>query len=221
MEKDYIELSVSEKTELAEFCSSEAEYNQLKEVFVEAEMMQFETLTPKKETKKSLDSLFDETYPKVAPIWYMSVLATVVPKEKALHRQPLMQIAAVGLLFLLMFPFFNSSEVDRPSQVAEVQQEEPSAKKEPRSAAPIANKLSQEIVVDDVTDEVIDDPVVIASVTPTDTRGAAIGSASSIPGPDHSDGVFAGVNDLALSQPAFSQPASSQPEMLDLLTATF
>jgi hypothetical protein len=203
MEKSYIELSANEKAELGEFCSSESEYNQMKDVFHGVEGMQFETFTPKKETKESLDSLFDSSFPKVAPIWYMSILATIVPKEKVVYRQPLVQIAAIGLLIFLAYPFFNSDVTDEVPQFSEIES--------PKSSTPEVNKIvgtepAQPLEVVDVV--VPSEPILVAAVVPEPVLAAVVVG--------HSDGVWDPATEMA-----FSQPASESPEMLDLLTATF
>ena len=207
MEKSYIELSTDEKVELGEFCNSESEYNQLKDVFLGVEMMQFETPTPKKETKESLDSLFDSTHPRVAPIWYMTILAFAVPKEKSIHRQPLIQIAAIGLLFFLAYPFFQADVVGDVPQFSQVEYPEP-----------ILNdvKLVAPEVVKDPVITVVDVPkrIVLAAIEPQ--SAPSIGTTMQALGAGHSDGVFDPNNELA-----FSQPASEEPDMLDLLTAAF
>jgi len=221
MEKSYIELSASEKAELSEFCSSESEFNQLKDVFLGVEMMQFESFTPKKETKDGLDSLFDDVHPKVAPIWYMSILTTVVPKEKAVHRQPLVQIAVVGLLFFLAFPFFQSEVVESAPQMARVEQKE-SVVIERENPTPAKADVELNTVNEDVpivanvtTEPTVSRSVIGPSVSEPLMSAAAGASNEEMLDPNHTDLNFESA-DLALSQ-----PASAEPEMLDLLTATF
>ena len=214
MEKSYIELTPDERSELSEFCNSESEFNQMKEVFQGVEMMQFETPTPRKETKESLDSLFDQTHPKVAPIWYMSVLGAVVPKEKPVHRQPLLQIAAVGLLLLLVYPFMNPSVEESAPQLAQaevVQKETGDVQTNTKAAEPV--KIEQEPEPADIVLAEVVEPKSIVTKDPIGGSMAASSGASV--DPKHPDGVFEG------AEIAFSQPASAEPEMMDLLTATF
>lgn len=119
-EKQFIELSSVEREELQEFCANEDEYNHLRDVMLGVNSLTFEKVSPKKETKQKLDDLFNETYPKVAPVWYMSVLAVVVPKEKTILQQPLLKVAAVCLLILLAYPIFNNDVVTEENQIAEL-----------------------------------------------------------------------------------------------------
>ena len=120
VEKEYIDLTTAELAEVNEFCSSEVEYNQMRDVFIEVESISFDSPKPKAETKKSLDNLFNERYPKVPVAWYSSILTIVVPKNKPLHRQPLLQVAAVCLLFLMVVPIFNSDVTINKNQMAQV-----------------------------------------------------------------------------------------------------
>ena len=117
-EKEFIQLTENEKLELQEFCKTEEEYNQLKSVFASVNALPIEKRTPKSETKKDLDALFAQTYPKAAPIWYNSVLAVLIPKEKPFYRQPLLQVAAVALLIFLAVPLFNHQLVEEKNVVA-------------------------------------------------------------------------------------------------------
>lgn len=107
-EKEYFELSDSERVELAEFVSNEEEFIQMKSVMLQVDQITFDQLSPKDEVKKSLDDLFYETHPKAAPVWYMSAVSAIVPRDKAWHQQPLMRVAAIALLLLIAIPFFNN-----------------------------------------------------------------------------------------------------------------
>ncbi|MBL1279289.1 MAG: hypothetical protein COA33_003415 [Fluviicola sp.] len=117
-EKEFIQLTASEKSELHEFCKTEEEYNQLKAVFASVSAMPIDTPSPKAETKRDLDALFAQTHPRVAPIWYNSVFAVIVPKDKPIYRQPILQVAAVALLFLLAVPMFSNDIVQEPTKLA-------------------------------------------------------------------------------------------------------
>jgi hypothetical protein len=230
MEKKYIELSEQERKSLSEYCNSEAEYDQMREVFLGVEMLKVAPPTPKAETKKSLDDLFDQTYPRVAPVWYMSVLTAVVPKDKPVYRQPLLQIAAVGLLLLLVYPLFNY-KVDEPVQMAEVSvpkedkvvpalEKENEVKEEESKEFRFGGMVSP--VVEGENEEELRSAMAEVEELET-TVPASTGFAFSAPGSTHPDGVFIG-NASAASEEidlALSQPASEEPELFDLLTAAF
>ena len=209
MEKDFIELSNAERKELEEFCTTESEYIHMKEVFISVEAMPLDNPTPRKETKEKLVELFASTYPKAAPIWYSSVGAFIVRKNQPIHRQPLMQIAAVGLLLLLIYPIWNTSEFkDAPrNEVASVEVNQ----------TPISKDTKTEVTAPDNNDDLVTDKKNEDSSPKTATLIASIekpASMDALPGrldSDHPDGVYV----------AYSQPASDAPEMLDLLTTTF
>ncbi|MDX2362787.1 MAG: hypothetical protein QNK23_18400 [Crocinitomicaceae bacterium] len=233
-EKEFVELSAQEREELKEFCSSEEEFNQLKGVFIGVEAMGAETYTPKPETKKRLDDLFYESHPKAAPVWYSSVLAVLIPKEKKIHRQPLMQIAAVALLLILIVPFFSSDSLTADADY--VAQEYTTTLEEDAltdDEAPVDESLedpitnSQDAIVMP-SDGVISNGVILNNISVIDitTTNGVAGSGSvdyawTAAEPDfsdHPDGIFAG--DVS-GELALSQPASESTDLLDLLTATF
>lgn len=218
MEKEFHALTDSERSELASFCSSEEEFNQMKDVFIGVEQMVVDTPKPKAETKQRLDDLFDATYPKAAPLWYSSVLAVVVRQGKPVHRQPLLQIAAIALIVLMIVPFWNSNaelgetqdqiaeakeSVNVPyadtnnskAPVAEVKGFEPKESEPKKSEAPKVQSASEPTLM-----------VATDAINPRQELRDAVS-----PGSNHPDGVFVAV----------SQPASENPEMFDLLTATF
>ncbi len=224
MEKEFHALSQVEREEMASYCANEEEYNQMKEVFLGMEQMTWDYPKPKAETKQRLDDLFDSTYPKAAPVWYNSVLVVMVPKDKPVHRQPLVQIAAVALLALLLVPFWktNSEIVDSQEaapQVAQVEKPEKPADLEaiPDVKPEVVNDSDNDVPVpdfDEITEATTNEtPVLVAAAEPIVAAPSSAGASASVPAPGstHPDGVFIAV----------SQPASESPEMFDLLTATF
>ena len=102
--KKYFELTDTEKLELQEVCSTEEEFDQLKYVMSNVSTITWNEDSPKPETKAKLDDIFAETHPKAAPVWYTSVLTFLAPADKPFYRQPILQLAAVGLLVLLALP---------------------------------------------------------------------------------------------------------------------
>jgi len=240
MEKEYHALTTAERDELRSFCASEEEYNQIKEVFVGVERMTWENPTPKAETKQRLDELFDNTYPKAAPVWYSSILTVILPEDKPIHRQPLAQVAAIALLVLLTVPFWNSevTPIEQPVQMASNEIVEPNASENNNNDSAVNEKpvvtdgekdaeTSQTVLVDSKSEttssEIEMSELAAARVGVASTEASGIVSsapsevdklasfAANEPGTKHPDGVFIAV----------SQPASETPEMFDLLTATF
>ena len=88
-EKEFIELNSAERAEVAEICATEEEFNATKAMLLQVDSIVIEPITPNPKTKESLDSLFAQSYPKAAPLWYNAVFAVVIPKEKPIYRQPL------------------------------------------------------------------------------------------------------------------------------------
>ncbi|PHR33250.1 MAG: hypothetical protein COA38_05190 [Fluviicola sp.] len=128
-DKEFIELTAAERAELGELCSSEDEYNQVKNMFAGISAMDWSNPAPKAETKESLDHLFAQKHPKAAPVWYNAPLAVIAPKGKPFYRQPLVQAAAVGLLMFLAYPLVNTGAMDaKTNQVADLDTEMTSSK---------------------------------------------------------------------------------------------
>lgn len=227
LEKDFFELTDAELSELSEVCSSEMEYEQLKQVLKEAKAIKAETHTTKIETKEKLDNLFAQKHPKAAPIWYNSVWAVLVQKDKPFYRQPLLQVAAVILLVFLVVPFLNNHLENQTIQLARVEDKAPVndvEEVEPATEEVVEKPATEELLekeekVND-TKEVVPQnfqkttPVVSSmdnEVVQTSSRiddGFVVEST-------HPDGVFVGeIVDYSIA-------ASEEPELFDLLTATF
>ncbi len=119
--KSFVELSMNEKEQLFEWCSDEEGFDQLKNVFIEVELMKKQTIeNVRPSTKEKLDLLFTEKY-KVgaAARWNSSIEKLVYPFDKPFHRRPIIQIAALLLLLLLAFPLLmKNKEISTISQLA-------------------------------------------------------------------------------------------------------
>ncbi|HIP31304.1 MAG TPA: hypothetical protein EYG86_00935 [Crocinitomicaceae bacterium] len=246
-EKKFIQLTASEKTEMQEFCKTEEEFNQLKSVFASVNAMPIKNPTPNPQTKKDLDALFVQTYPKVAPIWYNSVLAVVIPKDKPFYRQPMLQVAAVALLLFLAVPMFKNTMITEPVQVAENKidnSEEDIAESNSNSQAKVTEVKSEEELTeeevsigDDLVSSFSEDVQTAmqeeanSSVTRSIISNADAPAIVSFAEPDvrpagndsedfmHPDGVFAGNGSAPTSTLSFS--AAETEDLLDLLTVTF
>ncbi|GEM_PF-2643887 len=121
--KSFVELSANERKELIEWCSNEEEFDQLKNVFIEVELLkkqQLEDVKPK--TKKSLDALFLEKHGKNSFIWNSSVLTVLYPTEKPIYKRPFIQIAAVCTLIFAVYPFISTnSELKEAKSIAKLE----------------------------------------------------------------------------------------------------
>jgi hypothetical protein len=235
-DKEFIELSAADRTDLGELCSSEEEYNQIKSMFVGISAMDWSNPAPKVETKERLDSLFAQKYPKAAPVWYNAPLAVIAPKGKPFYRQPLVQAAAVGLLMFLAYPFVNADVMDaKTNQVADLDTEMTSLEesnkhdKEDLENSDVIDANEFENKVSDVKKELVSNkPESIVSDVPADiiTITTAVSAEPALVfsttsgaaelGSTHPDGIFVG--DIA---EIISTPASHEPAVFDLLTSTF
>lgn len=209
MEKEYHELTASERAELQEFCANESEYNQMKDVFVSVESMKFESPQPRKETKERLDNLFAETYPKAGPIWYSSVGAAIVPKDKPLHRQPLMQIAAVGLLLVLIYPLWNTKLEESPkSQSASIEKElETVSEKENKSVTAEAEPVNSQDLKEESSKDLVASNVTVETRNDRASGASGVSEPGSVASPSFSPATM-GVSAGTTSTFAFTNNSS-------------
>jgi hypothetical protein len=227
MEKEFVELTEQERSELQEFCSTQEEYDQLKDVFTNVENMTFETVVPRQETKDRLDELFDQTYPKAAPMWYSSILTVLVPREKPIHRQPLMQIAAVALLFIMVVPLFRSDMTADATMLADNTNptiennslDEELGTEQDEAQEQVAESDAETRSMEDSNRGTVAETLTAEADDEINGFGAGLALASSpAPVSTHPDGIFIGTLDTEV---AYSQPASESADLLDLLTVTF
>ncbi|MCF8415281.1 MAG: hypothetical protein K9G40_03485 [Crocinitomicaceae bacterium] len=232
-EKNFDQLNATEREALGEWCASEEEFQEMKDLFFSLEVLKNENrMTPKQETKNSLDDIFASTHAEPKTIlWYNTVWLTVYPKEKAVFRRPLIQMAAAVVLLVLISPLFFQTAIEtgkvqtakndvKPTEEPKIENELEKQTDVKVESTLVSNKaISQdddkEVLVAQVEDlpstEIIDglkrEDVEFASVAPSVAAGTAF---------DHPDGIFKEEKTIA-----FSQAAKDQPGFLDLLTATF
>lgn len=232
-EKEFHQLTPDELTQVSELCSNEEEFIHMKHVFSQMSGFTQDTVSPKAETKESLDALFAQTYPRATGAWYSSILAVVVPKEKPIYRQPLMQLAAVALLLLLVVPLFNQDLVSQEPKMAQL--EVPSKSLEDIQSESLLEK--EEVSVDsiednedvsisdqfqmDLNEELLDDfnaQEPVSEIITADQSVMASFAESPTPASTHPDGVFMGGSESTIS---LSISAMESSDLLDLLTTTF
>jgi len=143
-EKEFIELTAAERAELAELCSTEEEFNQIKSMFAGIGAMNWSNPTPKAETKERLDHLFAQQHSKAAPIWYNAPLAVLIPRGKPVYRQPLVQAAAVGLLIFLAYPLVKSNMMTPENRQVAVLEKEAQSPESPKEVEGKEVNLSSE-----------------------------------------------------------------------------
>lgn len=237
IEKEYGELSPSERVSLREWCSSEEEFEQLKSVMKGVEQMRLtRQYAPKPETKNSLDALFAQKHAKVPPvIWYNSILVALYPKDKPMAQRPIMQLAAVALLLLMVYPLlFDQSAVKQKDKIVKIddfeknEQFKISKEAEVKSDSVVGDEQQQvmspneiqpvaTVVVEDFDMSAVSANTNTNSVTLTTASAGTTFSWTTEPvASDHPDGIFIGESAVS-----YSQPASSEPAVFDLLTATF
>lgn len=234
-EKEFIELNSDEKAEVLEICATEDEFNAMKSMLLQIDTVAAEPILPKEETKKSLDDLFAQTYPKVTPVWYNSVFAVIVPKEKPIYRQPLVQIAAAFLIFWMVFPFFNEPLKPEAKQLAKVEVKGAEQPVEEVKEEEIESNNQQDELIPNVEQNQIQDETIttsenvmtrsIATNTPaplaeseSDVVAFSMDEFAEAEESTHPDGIFMGAADRTV---AFAQSGSETQDLLDLLTPTF
>lgn len=231
-EKEFMELTSEERTELNEFCTNEQEYNQLKNVLLNVSSLKVESVSPRKETKESLDRLFDASFPRAAPLWQSSVLAAVIPRNKPLYMQPLMHIAAVALLLILVVPMFQKEISTTKTSIAQIEnnnteqtnlplkqeQKDVETIREKETAIPRTTVRNDVSVIEERKEPASTDMDLSGLSFSADLPVAAGAGFDELSVSDHSDGIYTGNLETEVS---FSQPASVSADLLDLLTTTF
>ena len=243
--KSFVELSMNEKEQLFEWCSDEEGFDQLKNVFIEVELVKKQTVeNVRPSTKEKLDLLFTEKY-KVggAARWNSSIGKLVYPFDKPFHRRPIIQIAALLLLLLLAFPLLmKNKEISKISQLAKNEVREGKRK----IINPITKKNHKENSVNSEEDRIISTKKKSATegvqrenirvesisdnreqseinvsensnqVSPSVTSASAADSKNQFSS-DQPDGLYREVNNGEY----FSKSISEIPSVLDLLSVTF
>jgi hypothetical protein len=116
--KSFLELTAEEKNSIAEWCTSEEDFEQMASVIHLAEGIRTENqFEPKASTKDSLDALFMQRHPKaISSNWYGAVMAVINPAEQVFYRRPLMQVAAILCVILIALPFLFDNGISAPKQ---------------------------------------------------------------------------------------------------------
>ena len=240
--KYYFELTPNEKEALHEWCATEDEFIQLKQVFEQIEGLKVSnTFSPKRETKQSLDDLFAAKHNKnTRVIWLNSIGIALYPKDKPLFQRPLAYAAAIGIIALIATPFFFDNTLPSKPSLAQVENNNPaqtsnsktktttskSSEEPPVQVAEVSSSQESNVAMPSELEsfsstseeiaviESIAPVEVISSETATMSRKVADESWS------HSDGIFK-ASDMEKDNATASSPVSAHPSVLDLLAATF
>lgn len=127
--KAFHQLSAEERAEIAEYCSSEVEFEEMKHFFLEVDAVsKMEAPPVEAKTKQRLDALFATTHDRKKVLWYNSVLGGVWNNEKSFSQQTLVRIAAILLVIVSIYPLvtWNASSV---SEAPKLTQNETSTEK--------------------------------------------------------------------------------------------
>jgi len=241
--KSFSELTAEEKNSIAEWCTSEEEFEQMASVIHLAQGIRIDNqFEPTAATKDSLDALFMQRHPKaISSNWYGAVMAVINPVEQVFYRRPLMQVAAILSVILIALPFLFDNGISAPIQKNEGSI---SAKNE---RAPMQKKIKetkkeQEVKLDreeaapllqasvDIPSEQIEstasfsnsaemsfsevmDEPVAAAMMVKEAPAMRIATKSEAF--SHPDGVYNGV------PVKYSLSAKDKPELLDLITVAF
>ncbi len=246
IEKEFFELSNSERETLKDLFQTETEFNHLKSVLLNVEATEMNKEKPAQATKKRLDDLFDNVYPQ-SKTWYGGLGKAMFPADKSLFKQPLLQIAAVGLLLLLIVPFFNDSLVVPETKIAknesvvtqneaEMDETKKPVKTEGNKVEP-TNEVVSEKEVEKRANSVAQDfneelPVEVVAVESAemnieeDPRASLLNSRMADAGAaeemfDHPDGIYSEDEEMPEPSISYSMSANESVDLLDLLTATF
>jgi hypothetical protein len=236
LKKSFIELTDIERNEILEWCSSEEEFDQMKQVFIEVELMKkSQNVNVNEEKKRDLDILFHDKFKARPAFWSNSVVVALYPIDKPFQRRPLIQAAALALLFFISYPLYqnvqNDIEDTRFAKNEEVKkqtikQEEPVKDPLVKNEAIVENKqhttpadfvFESEKPNESVSDDDFNNEGVEVLSMPLASSVAKSEEMSVRPSFNHSDGVFE-TNDMDAK---FSKPVSETPDYLDLLTAAF
>jgi hypothetical protein len=138
--KEFKELNDSERLEIADFCENESEFNEYKGFFQNVERMNVAELAspemqPSKNVKSKLDNLFATKFPAQQTTSSRSIWNTIYPSEKVIWMRPLVQFAAILLLFIGMLPLLlnkqlENSKTQLAKNEAQIKEETPDANKE-------------------------------------------------------------------------------------------
>jgi hypothetical protein len=237
LNNEYYTLTADEKASLAEWCTNEDEFLQLKQVFLHLEgLSAANTFVPKQETKQSLDDLFAAKHQKSNRVIWLNGLGSVLySNENPLYKRPLAYAAAIGIIALLSTPFlFDNKETAKPV-LAEVQKEQQKSSAEPaREKQETAKEEPKNFIQSEVQSDVMFADAEIEHVASDEVYAMESVSVSEIAVAEpaivsrsiaeenwmHVDGIYKGT-DNEKDETTASAPVSAHPSVLDLLTATF
>ncbi len=232
LDKEFHELSASEKEQIKDLCENEEDFEQMRFLFSEMAQMRTQDVQPRDEIKKSLDGIFADVHgSKDRVFWYNTVLTLVYPTDKAVHKRPLVQIAALLAVILLAVPFFRNEEIVKTSTVQVAEQKVQNKSDENEVESPVQDN-SPTVITENQTNGSIDRMPTDFSAQDTDDIGAGmmadvlnedvVRTMSRAEAAPASGMAFAHPDGVYMGEPAvFSISTADVPEVLDLITAVF
>ncbi len=238
--KHYFELTPNEKESLNEWCATEDDFLQLKQVFEQIEgLRNINTFSPKRETKQSLDDLFAAKHQKnTRLIWLNSIGVALYPKDKPFFQRPLAYAAAIGIIALIATPFLFDNTLPAKPSLAQAEKNETTPTSNSKTTSSKSNETPP-LQVEEVTtlqesneatpsnlesmSSESEEIAMIESIAPVGEISSEIATLSRSVADEswsHSDGIFQ-AKDMEKDDATASSPVSTHPSVLDLLTATF
>jgi len=235
LKKSFFELTDVERKDVFEWCSSEEEFDQMKHVFMEIELMKKnqEEATVHEDKKKSLDSLFNQKYKQQPAFWSNSMVVSLYPIDRPFQRRPLVQIAALAILLLLSYPLYQNvhNEVTEPRLSQNHQAKKTMLKEDFRTSenektevlkSPESIGSSAYIALVDRQENfespAFEGAIVEAASIDADLSASMVEELATAPVVSHSDGIYKGV---AIDDANYSTSINETPDYLELLTAAF
>jgi hypothetical protein len=107
-QKEFEELTPSEKKSLEGLCDSEETFNHLKKIMVHVEnysKINLDINEPSDRVKNKLDDLFEQVYKEKKE--RKPLIRLLYPREKKIIQRPIVQIAALFIVFILTIPILR------------------------------------------------------------------------------------------------------------------
>lgn len=165
-EKAFHQLSAEERAEIAEYCNTEVEFEEMKHFFLEVEAVsKMEAPPVEANTKQRLDALFATTHDRKKVFWYNSVLGGVWNNEKSFSQQTLVRIAAIFLVVFSIYPLvtWNTSAV---SEAPKLTQNETSTEKTTENKVESIQSEQKSVITSEKSKLEKKEPVLMASNPP-------------------------------------------------------
>lgn len=248
-QKTFQELTEADKLEMQEMFATEDEFLQLKYVLSSINstvLEQEKAIEPSPRIKENLDHLFNQTYQNKGILWYNAIGTFFISKEKKLHQQNLVRIAAILLVMLLVVPLWNNDlkqEKSMLSQLDKTQEEKANDSSAEVPTTPVESKNdtknqalakldiprkdvnvafdkvdynSSEKLAESRSEVAVEDLLQDPLISPEPQAEMSFAGTAAS---KHPDGIFMGETDDATKPSNFA--LKNHMDVLDILTATY